>query len=293
MKSIYTLVPDIQDYINRNDDWYENTAKDTYFRSGLPSDRNNSRRSSLRLSGLGDKCPRQLWYSIHHPELAETLPPNAKFKYGYGHVLENMALSLARLAGHSVEGEQDELAVDGVVGHRDAVVDGCVVDVKSCSSLQFSKFKERTLAQRDDFGYLFQLDGYILGSANDPLVHVKDKGYFLAIDKTLGHMVLYEHKLRKDTIRERIRLYKEIVAKATGPACTCRTKLIGSSGNIGLDTVASYSAFKYCCFPNLRTFLYSTGPVYLTKVVRTPDVPEVGRDGQRRASSSEASNRVF
>jgi hypothetical protein len=207
--------------------------------------------------------------------LAEPLPAAAKFKYGYGHIIEDMALSLARLAGHNVQGEQDELVVDGIIGHRDAVVDGCVVDVKSCSSIAFGKFKERTLAQDDAFGYLYQLDGYVLGSHDDPLVTVKDKGYFLAIDKTLGHMVLYEHVLRPDNIRTRIQQYKRISELPQPPRCTCGLKPQGSSGNIGLDVRASYSLYKHCCFPNLRTFLYSNGPVFLVEVKRTPDVPEL------------------
>lgn len=234
-------------------------------------------RGQLRLSGLGDKCPKALWYSIHCPEQAEALPASARFKYGYGHIIEELALSLARLAGHDVQGEQDELEVDGIVGHRDAVVDGCVLDVKSCSSISFGKFKERTLEKDDAFGYLYQLDGYILGSASDPLVVDKQKGYFLAIDKTLGHMVLYEHSLRLLHLQSRIVEYKQIVEAAQAPQCRCGTKPVGSSGNIGLDTRASYSLYKHLCFPELRTFLYAHGPVHLVKVVRTPDVPELRR----------------
>jgi hypothetical protein len=207
--------------------------------------------------------------------MAEPLPYHAKFKYGYGHIIESMALSLARLAGHDVKGEQDELVVDGIVGHRDAVVDGCVLDVKSCSSIAFSKFKERTIAQSDDFGYLYQLDGYILGSLLDDLVTEKQRGYFLAIDKTLGHMTLYEHILRPDRIRSRIEQYKRIVERHVPPQCTCGTRPVGTSGNVGLDTKASYSLYKHLCFPELRTFIYSTGPVHLVKVVRVPDVPEL------------------
>ncbi len=231
--------------------------------------------------------PCALWHSIHHPERADALPSSAKFKYAYGHIIEAMALSLARLAGHDVQGEQDELVVDGIVGHRDAVVDGCVVDVKSSSSAGFSKFKEGTLAQDDAFGYLYQLDGYVLGSTNDPLVTVKDRGYILAIDKTLGHMALYEHELREQRIRSRIEYYKYIASKDEPPTCTCKTKLIGNSGNIGLDTLASYSVFKHCCFPELRTFIYSNGPVYLTTVKRTPDVPEIPNPDTRLSGGSQ------
>lgn len=236
---------------------------------------------SLRLSQMGPRCPRALWYSIHHPELAEALPPWAEIKYSYGHILEALAICLSKAAGHSVVGEQDELDVDGIKGHRDCVIDGCVVDVKSTTSIGFNKFKQNLLASDDSFGYLDQLDGYLVGSANDPLVTVKDKAYILAIDKQKGHMCLYEHLVQEHSrIRERIKLYKTIVANDEPPSCNCGIIPDGKSGNLRLDVKASYSAYKYCCFPELRTFLYSDGPRYLTTVVRKPDVTEVDKHGQ-------------
>lgn len=235
---------------------------------------------TLRLSQMGPKCPCALWYSIHHPELAEPLPPWAEIKYAFGHVIEALAISLAKAAGHTVTGEQDVLTVDGIAGHRDCVIDGCIVDVKSASSFSFSKFKDGSISQNDSFGYLDQLDGYLVGSLLDPLVTVKDKAYLLAIDKQLGHVALYEHNIREERIRDRIRECKRIVGLPTPPPCTCSIVPDGKSGNLKLDTIASYNNFKYCCQPLLRTFLYSDGPRYLTKVVRVPDVPEINREGK-------------
>lgn len=195
-------------------------------------------------------------------------------------MIEALAIVCAKASGHRVEGEQDELNVDGITGHRDCVIDGCVVDVKSTTSYYLSKFKDKSIAQNDSFGYLSQLDGYLVGSIEDPIVTVKDKAYILAVDKQLGHMVLYEHRLREDHIRERIRANKHIVSLDAPPECTCGTEPLGKSGNIKLDIKASYSAYKYCCFPELRTFIYSDGPVYLTKVVRKPEVPEIDKSGR-------------
>ncbi len=239
----------------------------------------SSRKAQLSLSQMGPRCPRALWYSVHRPDLAEPLPPAARFKYTYGHLIEALAIVLAREAGHQVEGEQDEVSVDGVTGHRDCVIDGAVVDVKSTSSLGFLKFKNQTIAQDDPFGYLEQIDGYVVGSYDDPIVTVKDRGYLWAIDKTLGKMVLYEHRIREDRIRERIRTYRKIVGGNYGnpPQCECGTRPEGKSGNIALDVRASYSLYKHCCFPQLRTFIYSDGPRYLTHVERLPDVPEIYR----------------
>lgn len=265
MKTIDTLITDVYELLRTY-----NGELDVKARVG-----SDERTPSLRLSRLGPRCPKALWYSIHHPELAEPLPSQAIFKYSYGHAIENLAIQLAKLAGHTVTGEQDELIVDGIKGHRDCVIDGCVVDVKSTTSIGFQKFKDKSLVEKDDFGYLDQLDGYLVGSLSDPLVTVKDKGYLWAIDKNLGHMCLYCHDIREMHIRHRIKEYKDVVALLVPPRCECGTVAEGKSGNIKLDVKASYSAFRHCCFPYLRTFIYANGPVYLTKVVRTPDVPEI------------------
>lgn len=289
MKHINTLITDINYFLGDNNGWFKPEVAATYSkevtdrlsqsfapRSGVPT---------LRLSQMGARCPRSLWYSIHLPELAQPLPAAAVVKFTYGHLLEALVISWAKAAGHEVTGEQDELTLDGVTGHRDCVIDGCVVDVKSSASRSFLKFKDGTLGQSDTFGYLDQLDGYLAASAADPVVTVKDRGYLLAVDKQLGHMCLYEHKLRENRIRNRIREYQRIVGLSEPPPCTCGTELDGQSGNIKLDVKASYNNFKYACFPNLRCFLYSDGPRYLTKVVRLPKrkdgtlITEVNKDG--------------
>lgn len=193
---------------------------------------------------------------------------------------------MAKAAGHEVTGEQDELDVDGIKGHRDCIIDGCLVDVKSAASPSFLKFKDGSIAQSDSFGYLDQLDGYLVGSAEDPLLRVKDRGYLWAIDKQLGRMCLYEHRLREPSIRARISDYKRIIGLDEAPPCTCGVVPDGESGNLKLDLRASYNNFKHFCFPNLRIFLYSDGPRYLTKVVRRPKrrdgslITEVDKDGR-------------
>lgn len=283
MKNIYSLVPDIQAQLIQKGGWLSpqiGSSLGQEISLRLQKQFENRGPPTLRLSRMGDQCPCALWHSIHHPEMAEPLPAWAENKYAFGHIIEAWAITLAKASGHSVEGEQDEVSLDDVLGHRDCIIDGCIVDVKSSSSMGFKKFKDRSIAQNDPFGYLYQLDGYLLASRDDPLVLNKETGYLLAIDKQLGHMCLYEHKLRETTIRDRLRDYKRIVGGSVPPDCTCGTIPDGKSGNIRLDTRASYSPFKYCCFPNLRTFLYATGPVYLTKVERKPDVPEVNRYGK-------------
>lgn len=284
MTSIHNLIPDIYRVVGSKDGWFDDNLAESFSRElGLKLVEKAKPRkevSGLRLSQMGPVCEKQLWYSVHQPSLQEAVPAYAKIKFVYGDILESLLIAMAKAAGHEVTGEQDAVYVDGITGHRDCIIDGCLVDVKSAASRPFQKIKQRQM-EDDPFlcAYLDQLDGYLVGSANDDLVRVKDRSYILAIDKTLGHLVLYEHKLREAHIRERIRYYKELVAKSEPPRCTCGTVAEGLSGNIKLDTKASYSGYKYVCFPGLRTFLYAKGPVDFTVIKREPkDVPEVGRN---------------
>lgn len=274
MSSIYSLIQDVKDFLTSHQ---EHEIPITVYYGERRGE------STLRLSKMGPMCPRHLWYSIHHPELAEPLPAEAIFKFSFGHTIEAQAISLAKAAGHEVTGEQDELVVDGVKGHRDCVIDGCIVDVKSCSRNMFEKFERKAIHTDDPFGYLDQLDGYLVGSADDDLVRVKDRAYIWYIDKTLGKMGLYEHRLRRENILRRIELHKRIVSLDAPPACSCGLVKHGESGNLKLDTKASYSPFKHQCFPNLKVYAYKgrngqIEPVFLAKIVRTPDVPELKRN---------------
>lgn len=293
MPSIHTLVPDIYQLLKE--------TQDGWFTDGLANDLSTSiarrlqgqlgerrTRPTLRLSQMGARCPRALWYSLHHPELAEPFPPWAKIKFAYGSIIEALIIPLAKAAGHEVTGEQDELRYEGIVGHRDCVIDGCTVDIKSAASLSFQKFKTMDYSLVDNFGYLEQLDGYVLAAADDPLVRVKDRGFLLPIDKQHGHLHLYEHHVtgdREQQLKGRIRYYKAIQAMDHPPACECRTESIGNSGNIKLHWTSSYSAYKWECFPQLRAFKYAEGPVYLSKVNKRPlnkygPIPEFDRHGK-------------
>src|SRR3972149_5572040 len=153
---IHTLIEDIYATITRKDGWFDDQLSRDF--SQNVGDRLQEQLSEkkeapkLRLSQMGPRCPKALWHSIHTPELAEPLPAWAEIKYAYGHIIEALAIVLAKAAGHRVEGEQDELVVNGIRGHRDCVIDGWVVDVKSTSSFGFDKFKDGSLKESDSFG---------------------------------------------------------------------------------------------------------------------------------------------
>ncbi|MGI9568307.1 MAG: hypothetical protein ACR2PH_00845, partial [Desulfobulbia bacterium] len=52
----------------------------------------------------------------------------------------------------------------------------------------------------------------------------------------------------------------------------------GKTENMKLPAGCAYCQFKHECYPDLRTFLYASGPKYLTKVVSAPRVVEVLED---------------
>lgn len=283
MKSIKTLIKDVNNVLTR-DEWFDELQSERYCRelgrAIHESLTKEDQRPTLRLSAMGEKCPRSLWASIHAPSVQTKFRPQTKLIFHYGNVIEQLALALAKSAGHEVTGEQDELFLDGIKGHRDCVIDGCIVDVKSTTSRGMETFKAGRAAE-DIFlrSYLDQLDGYAVASIDDPLVTNKDFAYIWAIDKQLGHMYLHEHRIRPDHIRQRIAEYKAIVLCKEAPDCTCETVQDRATGNIRLNTKASYNPFKHYCFPRLRTFIVKGKPIDLCKVVVKPDGVELDKHG--------------
>lgn len=283
-KTIATLVEDIYGLFNTDGAGFDPREEDVEaFGHALgkriaerASEKKNGR--ALRLSAIGTKCLRKLWYTEHTPGDAEPLRPNVRIKFLFGDILEELLFFLARCAGHKVEGEQDEIFVEGVKGHRDAVVDGSLVDAKSASSFSFGKFLRGLTPIDDAFGYLHQLEAYLKGSENDEIVKDKDNAYFLAIDKQHGHIVLDKQKRKNYDLRGIINRQKEVLAKDVPPERGFAAEPDGKSGNMKLCTQCSYCDFKHKCWPGLRVFLYSNGPRYLTRVVRQPDVKEAKHD---------------
>ena len=278
-KTIDTLISDIYELIGGQKHSVIESLKDQFGSklSEIISTRlfRGDERPALRFSNLGSACEGKLWYQLNTPGEAIPLPPEARIKFLFGDILEHLLLFLAREAGHTVEGEQDTLEVDGVKGHRDAIIDGVLVDVKSASSPAFSKFKNHGLEEDDPFGYLSQINAYLYASMDDPRLKVKDKVAFFAIDKQLGHMCLDVYDAHPPNLPAIIKYKKMIVSQAREPDRTFRAVADGKSGNEKLGTYCSYCEFREKCWPGLRTFIYSSGPRYLTKVEREPDVKEV------------------
>lgn len=234
--------------------------------------------ATLRFSSLG-KPDRQLWYSKHVPEKAERMQPKTYMKFLYGDMIELLLLFLAKEAGHTVEREQEEIEVDGIKGHIDAVIDGVVVDCKSASPYAFKKFASGSFITDDPFGYIKQISGYSSVIAPDA-----QYAAFLVADKVHGDIAVA--KVGSDLIQEnnptsRIGHLKEVLASDVEPERCYSDVPDGKSGNRKLGINCSYCPFKLHCWRSanggegLQVYSYSTGPVFLTHVTRQPNVAKI------------------
>lgn len=277
-KSIETLVPDIYKTVQEGVDKLDEGTLDEALKSlkgtlkyRLEKEGRLQQTPGLRMSNVGTPCKRKLWYQIHHKDKAEQLRPNVLIKFLYGDLLEWLFLFLSRIAGHKVEGEQDTLEVAGVIGHRDAIIDGRVVDVKSANARGFDKFKEHKVPFDDPFGYMDQLSLYHYASAS-----LDDKASFLAIDKEMGHVVLDTYTIPKQDWPKKLEeLRKEVEDPQKVPPRAYAPIPHQKSGNMQLDLPCRYCDFKKLCYPETRTFLYSSGPIHLTTVSKRPEVDEI------------------
>jgi len=283
MKNIETLVKDIYDLFNlspiERDEKEVDVLIDKFgdmikihikeFMYSKPRDSGN-----LRLSGIG-KPDRQLWYDVNTETTEEQLPPSTRIKFLYGYILEELLLLCAEVAGHTVEAQQAEVSVEGVVGHQDAMIDGVLVDCKSASGRSFEKFNSNNLVNDDPFGYIAQISAY--AEANNV-----DRAAFLVIDKSTGKICLAPvHSMEMINAGTRVKALKEIVNNPTMPNRCYDPVPDGKSGNYKLAIGCLYCRHKKECWSDinggkgLRVFQYANGKRYLTSVAKIPDVPEV------------------
>lgn len=240
--------------------------------------KNRDRKSLLRFSNIGQPCERKLWYEINEVEKGESLRSEHHLKFIFGSIIEELMLFLAELAGHEVKGRQDTQEIEGIKGHRDAIIDGVLVDVKSASSYSFKKFRDGKLKEDDPFGYIPQILAYLEASQQDDELKEKDKAAFLVVDKTLGHITLDFHERQGDIDwAEYFKSKKELV-RGEIPERMFEAEAFGKSGNMKLGTNCSYCPFSKTCWPESRVFLYSYGPVTLVEVKNEPNVPELKDD---------------
>lgn len=281
MPKIETLVEDIYSVVEGNGGWDETITK--FFSEELGKvahtrfSQSQKPRDTLSLSALGSPCTRKLWYKVNQTDKAEPLDATALGTFFYGDLIEVLVLALAKAAGHDVAGEQDVLTVHGIKGHRDCVIDGVTVDIKSASKYGFQKFEQGNLRSDDPFGYISQLSSYVYAGKDDPLVTDKTRGAFLAVQKDRFKLCLdvYDFSEELEKKESEINFIKSSVQKPEPPPRVPAVPQSKTSPNTVLDVTCSYCEFKKHCWPEARTFLYSTGPVWLVDVVKEPKVPEV------------------
>lgn len=203
---------------------------------------------------------------------------HTKLKFLYGDILEELILSLAQESGHSVTGQQDSLVLEGIVGHRDAVIDGVVIDVKSANGRSFKKYQKNFEEIRDDIWfapYYTQVQMYLAASEQDSYVTVKNVTGFLAVDQEMGHVNLALVPKEKTDWKAKVEAKQKMLSQSTPPERAFKDEVDGMSGNKKLCTYCGYCQFNEACWPGLRTFISSTGPKYLTVVKREPAMKEV------------------
>lgn len=286
MKTIDTLVEDIYKVVEGKGGWDKTVTE--YLSStisGLAEERFSQEqkpRDYLSLSIMGTPCRRKIWYKINQISDGETLSAQALGTFFYGDILEALVLSLAKAAGHKVEGEQDPLEINGVKGHRDAIIDGVTVDVKSASNFGFEKFEKHKLREDDPFGYISQLSSYVYAGKNDPRVKDKKRGAFLAVKKERFKLCLDVYDLSEEISgkEEEIESIKKMVQgdipeDRLDPVPQNNDKKSRQYENKKLCLSCKLCEFRKVCWPEARTFLYSDGPTYLVHVEHEPRVTEL------------------
>lgn len=281
MKNIDTLVGDIEEVIYGGGGWHSTlgdmlgqaVGKSANMRFSKPQEP----RGYLSLSSIGTPCKRKLWYKVNQPTAGEPLKADMLLKFFYGDMIEELVLHMVMASGHKVEGMQDRMFVHGIRGHRDAVIDGMTIDVKSCSPYAFKKFRDGELRDNDPFGYISQLSSYVYAAQDDPVVTDKNRGAFLAIDKVNGEICLdvYDFTEELKTKEQEMLAAKDLV---NGDIPTDRVPPVPaskSSPNMKLDKSCQFCEYKKTCWPNLRMYQYSYGIEYLTHVEKEPKVPEI------------------
>jgi len=286
MPSIDTLATDVQRLFGQtleghgtliNDDILAKFGVDVamHVADSLRARTGTRKPNTLYMSEVGQPCMRKLWYSLNAPLNAESMQDHTLYKFLFGNLVEEVTLLLAEAAGHTVERRQArvEWEVKGFKfsGRMDAVIDGVMVDVKSCSPYGFKKFQQGLNDSNDSFGYRTQLSSY--NGLNTPAY---DRQGFLAVDKQNGHVGFFEYEWESPL--KQMHKAADSVRSATPPDRRFQPIPEGKSGNMKLCVECSYCPFKHTCWADanggkgLAGYVYSTGPIFLTEVKRPPNV---------------------
>ncbi len=233
---------------------------------------------TLRMSNYGLPI-RKLQYEAKYPTNEKYDGPTL-LKFLVGDITEAILLFIAESTGHTVEHRQTTLEIDGIEGHPDALIDGVLVDVKSCSSRAFrDKFMDGSLFNgNDSFAYFPQIKSY------EEALKVSDSG-FLASNKETGELCfLRTPKHLQYAVKEKIADTKKALEPDAPLAPRCYPDVEEDNGNRTLGSDCGWCRFKTRCWSDanggrgLRAFKYSNGVKYFTNVYKTPKVQEINLD---------------
>lgn len=265
MKTIDTLIQDMEDVIlNGPKIGYEAAQKvmakysvaiDNQWEASFLDERQTPR---IRMSNIGKMCSREAWYNEHSEgRKIEKLSPALLHLFSYGHLVEQQALMLAELAGHKVTHRQESCEVSDVSGSCDAVIDGVVIDVKSCGDFVFQKFLNG-LEPGDPFGYWVQLVGYYSDLKKKyPDEIVDNQVAWLAVDKEKGRIYLDHHIVsdkQVDDVVDYVRR-RRIESRVAAPPDRMLDDEKGKSKVLPL--ACRFCNWKFEC-KNPRAFVYSS-----------------------------------
>lgn len=291
-KSIETVPEDIYKLLEEGTSVLSSEALDhlmANIRSHIEEALNPERRKegTLRGSQIGERCDRKTYLRVNEPEKSEPFQGRELFKFLSGHIFEDVVLFLAEQAGHTVERCQEEVDINGVKGHIDAVVDGVLTDVKTTTVYGLNKFQNNGLLGDDLFGYIDQIEFYDTALKNNTN---KNKYAFLGVSRERGDILVdvYERRSKPDeaTIKEVLRK-QEVVSGDTVPPRAYPSVSDGAKGNRKLDTPCQYCNFKHECWKDsnngagLRGFKFANGVRWYTSIVVPPNVPEVTGDDEQ------------
>ena len=286
MKRIDTLIEDVTEVLNGHHGDHEVPLLPLRIRG----ERKPREFGKLWASDLGSKCLRKKWYEFNLPEAAER-GEQSPLRFYFGDLIEDLFLSAAKLAGHTVEYEQHRVEYQAndawtVSGRIDAVIDGELNDVKSCSPYAFKKYTTEGLTnETDTFGYKFQIGFYahnvdVLGppSPRHPTLSL--------VQKSNGELSLLEVETPSEAeleanIRETI---DAIEADDPGPFGRLSPSSFGRGGNLELPIGCQFCDFRNLCWKEanagagIRSFQYRHKVVHLVHVEREPRVEEIVKD---------------
>lgn len=113
-------------------------------------------RSYLGASGLGEPCDAKLWYSYNHPKQVQN--PRVHRIFHLGHNLEEVMIKYIRSAGlvlhtHDEDNNQFGFTKDIIAGHIDGVIelpDGpALIEFKTFNQKRFDTFKKAGVKESD------------------------------------------------------------------------------------------------------------------------------------------------